>query len=78
MTSKNVQNWNHQLQANGFTAKFSTFYGVISMVYKSVDHGKFWSIFFLPWLFLYKRPKTREPALRDMLCHFHGLYYYRP
>ena len=48
------------------------------MVYKSVDHGKLWSICFLPWLFLYKRPKTKEPALCDMLCHFHGLYCYRP
>ena len=32
--------WNHEPQASGFTAKFWTFYGVISMVYKSVDHGK--------------------------------------
>ena len=39
--------WNHEPQASGFTAKFWTFYGVISMVYKSVDHGKLWSICFL-------------------------------
>ena len=39
--------WNHQPQASGFTAKFWTFYGVISMVYKSVHHGKLWSICFL-------------------------------
>ena len=26
---------------------FEQFYGVISMVYKSVDHGKLWSICFL-------------------------------
>ena len=32
--------WNHEPQASGFTAKFWTFYGIISMVYKSVDHGK--------------------------------------
>ena len=38
--------WNHEPQASGFTAKFWTFYGVISMVHKSVDHGKLWSIFF--------------------------------
>ena len=25
--------WNHELQASGFTAKFWTFHGVISMVY---------------------------------------------
>ena len=35
--------WNHKPQASGFTAKFWTFYGVISMVYKSVDHRKLWS-----------------------------------
>ena len=34
-------------QASGFTAKFWTFYGIISMIYKSVDHGKLWSICFL-------------------------------
>ena len=31
---------NHEPQASGFTSKFWTIYGVISMVYKSVDHGK--------------------------------------
>ena len=39
--------WNHEPQAGVFTAKFWTFYGVISMVYKSVDHRKLWSICFL-------------------------------
>ena len=39
--------WNHESQASGFTAKFLTFYDVISMVYKSADHGKLWSILFL-------------------------------
>ena len=34
-------------QPSGFTAKFWTFYDVISMVYKSVDHGKVGSICFL-------------------------------
>ena len=38
---------NHKPQASGFTEKFWTFYGVISMVYKSVDHGKLWSICFV-------------------------------
>ena len=32
--------WNHEPQASGFIAKFWTNYGVISMVYKSVDHRK--------------------------------------
>ena len=35
---------NLELQTSSFTAKFWTFYGVISMVYTSVDHGKLWSI----------------------------------
>ena len=39
--------WNHEPEASGFTAKFRTFYGVISMVYKSGDNGKLWSICFL-------------------------------
>ena len=39
--------WNHEPQASGFTAKFWTFHDVISMVYKSLDHGKLWSICFL-------------------------------
>ena len=66
-------------QASGFTAKFWTFYGVISMVYKSVDHGKLWSICFLQWhLLFYEKPKTKQPALCDMLYHVHGLYSHRP
>ena len=53
--------WNHQPQACGFTAKFWTFYGVISMVYKSVEHGKLWSICFLQWhLFLVSCEVSRE------------------
>ena len=54
--------WNHEPQASGFIAKFWTFYAVISMVYKSVDHWKLWSIcffynniyFYLPAMFLGK------------------------
>ena len=34
--------WNHEPQASDFTAKFWAFYGVISMVYKSVDREKLW------------------------------------
>ncbi len=35
-------------QASGFTTKFLTFCGVISMVYMSLNYGKMWSIFFIP------------------------------
>ena len=29
-------------------------------------------------IFFYEKPKTKQPALRDMLPHFHGLYSHRP
>ena len=29
-------------------------------------------------LFFNEKPKTKEPALRDMLHHIHGLYSHRP
>ena len=49
------------------------------MVYKSVDHGKLWSICLLQYhLFFYEKPKTKQPALRDMLRDFYGLYSHRP
>ena len=70
--------WNHEPQACGYTAKFWTFYGVISMVYKSVDHRKLWSICFYINIFFYEKPKTKRQALRDMLHHSHGLYSHRP
>ena len=59
--------WNHELQASGFTAKFWTFFGVISMVYKSVDQRKLWSICFLQQhiFFLWK---TKLHAIRPPLC----------
>ena len=28
--------------------------------------------------FFHERPKTKQPALCDMLRHFHGLYSHRP
>ena len=28
--------------------------------------------------FFYEKPKTKQPAVRDMLRHFHGLYSHRP
>ena len=33
---------------------------------------------FYKTLFYYKKPKTKQAALRDMLRHFHGLYSHRP
>ena len=45
--------WNNELQASSFTAKFWTFYGIISMVYKSVDHGKLWWICFFTVTFIF-------------------------
>ena len=49
------------------------------MVYKSVDRGKLWPICFLQErLFFYEKPKTKQPALCDMLRHFFGLYSHRP
>ena len=48
------------------------------MVYKSVDHQKLWSIFFYNNIYFYEKPKTKQPAVRDMLRHFHGLFSHRP
>ena len=38
--------------------------------------GRFW--FFTITFFFYEKRKTKQPALRDMLRHFHGLYSHRP
>ena len=35
-------------------------------------------LFFTIAFFFHERPKTKQPALRDMLRHFHGLYSHRP
>ena len=43
----NKLKWSYEPQASGFIAKFRIFYGAISKVYKSVDHGKLQSIWFL-------------------------------
>ena len=59
--------WNHESQASGFTAKFLTFYGVISMVYKSADHGNCGRFCFYNNIYFYE--KSKQPALRDMLRH---------
>ena len=70
--------WNNKPQASGFTAKFRTFYGIISVVYKNVEHGKLWSICFTITFIFYEKQKTKQPALCDMLRRFRGLYSYRP
>ena len=45
------------------TVKFWTFCGIISMVYKSVDHGKVWSICFLQeHLFFLRKNKKNKTA----------------
>ena len=56
--------WNHEPLASGFNAKFWTFYGVISIVYKSVDHGKLWSIFFFfcTVTFIFNSLRRRPPS----------------
>ena len=55
--------WNHEPQASGFTEKFQTFYGVISVVYKSVDHGKLWSIcFFNNTYFFWRKTKNKTSS----------------
>ena len=70
--------WNNKPQASGFTAKFWTFYGIISVVYKNVEHEKLWSICFYDNIYFLRKPKAKQPALCDMLRHFRGLYSYRP
>ena len=71
--------WNHEPLASGFNAKFWTFYGVISIVYKSVDHGNLWSIFFFCFFFfctvtfIFNSLRRRPPptARSDVfLCFF--------
>ena len=34
--------------------------------------------FTITFIFFYQKQKTKQPALRDMLRHFHGLYSHRP
>ena len=73
--SSRPQKWRHKMFK---TAKFWTFCGIISMVYKSVDHGKVWSIYNSIYFFYEKTRRTKQPTLRDMLPHFHGLYSHTP
>ena len=72
-----------------FTAKFLTFYGVISMVWKSADHEKVWLIRFLTitrkvfsgisFTFRCEIVNTKSAhVLRCISRHFHGLYSHRP
>ena len=34
--------------------------------------------FTITFIFFYEKQKTKQPALRDMLRHFHGLHSHRP
>ena len=78
--------WNHAPQASGFTAKF---YGVISMVYKSADHEKVWSIRFfftitrkhcsgISFISLRNCQNWRRARVALQIALFHGLNSHRP
>ena len=43
------------------------------MVYKSVDHGKLWSICFLQEHLFLVTCEVKQPTLLNMLRHFRGL-----
>ena len=55
---------------------FEHFYGVISMIYKSVDHGKLWSICFCTITFIFhqllKNRRWRVVSLQSFE-HFYGV-----
>ena len=38
--------------------------------------GRF--VFTITFIFFNEKPKTKQPALRDMLRYFYGLYSHRP
>ena len=61
--------WNHEPQTSGFTAKLWTFYGVISMVYKSVDHGKLWSIGFYNNIFFFFTKNQKQNNRHWETCY---------
>ena len=65
--------WNHEPQASGFTAKFWTFYGVISMVYKSVDHGKFVVDLFFTRTFIFVSREVSRKITRALVFHIFAL-----
>ena len=66
--------WNHEPQASGFTAKFWTFYGVISMVYKSVDYGKFVVDLFFTITFIFVSREVSRKITRALLFFIFLLY----
>ena len=72
------KNLNSSETASGFTAKFQTFYGVICMVFKSVDDWKIVVDLFFTITFIFSLLRIKQPALCDMFCHFHGLYTHTP
>ena len=67
---------NHDPRAAGFTAKFATFYGIISMVYKSVDHETISSIRFLKFkngidfIFRFEIDKTKCARVAMQIASF--------
>ena len=72
------EKWCHKMfktqvepQASGFTAKFWTFYGIISMIYKSVDHGKF--VFYNNIYFFEKNQK--QNSRRCVTCYVSSMVY---
>ena len=65
--------WSYEPRASGFTAKFGTFYGVISMVYKSVDHGQSWSICFFTKTFICFTKKQNNPHC--VTCYVVSMVY---
>ena len=72
------KNLNSSETASGFTAKFQTFYGVICMVFTSVDDWKIVVDLFFTITFISSLLRIKQPALCDMFCYFHGLYTHRP
>ena len=66
---------NHEPQASSFTAKFWTFYDVISMVYKSVDNGKLWSICFVKSLFFFYENQKKNNR-HCVTCYVTGFFYF--
>ena len=72
------KNLNSSETASGFTAKFQTFYGVICMVFKSVDDWKIVVDLFFTTTFIFSLLRIKQPSLHHMIRHFHGLYSHRP
>ena len=66
--------WNHEPKPSGFTAKFWTIYGIIFMVYKSVDHGKLWSICFTKNIYFFTK-NQKQNKRHCMTCYVISMVY---